>query len=226
VHREEETSMSVADTIRVMIVDDHSMVRRGLAAYLTSEPDIELVGEAGDGRAALELCAVLEPDVILMDLVMPELDGVEATRIICKKWPKVRVLALTSFQEADFVREALQAGAIGYQLKNISGSALAEAIRSAHAGRTTLAPEAARALLEPSAMEPLPDYDLTIREHEVLSLLVRGLSNAEISQELSVSQSTVKAHVSNILSKMGASSRAEAVSLAIRHGLTGRSLEP
>ncbi len=218
--------MSDTDTIRVMIVDDHSMVRRGLVAYLTSEPDIELVGEAGDGRRALELCAVLQPDVILMDLVMPELDGVEATRIICKRWPKVRVLALTSFQEADFVREALQAGAIGYQLKNISGSALAEAIRSAYAGRSTLAPEAARALVESSETEPLPDYDLTIREYEVLGLLVRGLSNAEISQELSVTQSTVKAHVSNILSKMGASNRAEAVSLAIRHKLTGRPLQP
>jgi NarL family two-component system response regulator LiaR len=209
-----------------MIVDDHSMVRRGLAAYLTSEPDIELVGEAGDGCAALELCAQLQPDVILMDLVMPELDGVEATRIISKRWPKVRVLALTSFQEADFVREALQAGAIGYQLKNISGGALAEAIRTAHAGRSTLAPEAVQALLEPSASEPFPDYDLTPREYEVLGLLVQGLSNAEISQELSVTHSTVKAHVSNILSKMGASSRAEAVSLAIRHRLTGRSLRP
>jgi NarL family two-component system response regulator LiaR len=209
-----------------MIVDDHSMVRRGLAAYLSSEPDIELVAEAGNGRAALELCAQLQPDVVLMDLVMPELDGVEATRIIHKRWPKVRVLALTSFQEADFVREAIQAGAIGYQLKNISGSALAEAIRTAHAGRSTLAPEAARALLEPSTMEPLPDYDLTLREYEVLGLLVQGLSNTEIAQELSVTHSTVKAHVSNILSKMGASSRAEAVSLAIRHKLTGRPPQP
>jgi NarL family two-component system response regulator LiaR len=218
--------MSVPGTIRVMIVDDHSMVRRGLAAYLSSEPDIDLVAEAGDGRAALELCAHLQPDVILMDLVMPVLDGVEATRIICKRWPNVRVLALTSFQEAGFVRDALQAGAIGYQLKNISGSALVEAIRAAHAGRSTLAPEAARALLEPSADKPLPDYDLTPREYEVLGLLVQGLSNTEISQELSVTHSTVKAHVSNILSKMGASSRAEAVSLAIRHKLTGRPLQP
>jgi NarL family two-component system response regulator LiaR len=218
--------MSESGTIRVMIVDDHSMVRRGLAAYLSSEPGIELVAEAGDGRAALELCAQLQPDVILMDLVMPELDGVEATRIVCKRWPKVRVLALTSFQEADFVRDALQAGAIGYQLKNISGGALADAIRNAHAGRSTLAPEAARVLLEGSATEPVPDYDLTSREYEVLGLLVQGLSNAEISRELSVTHSTVKAHVSNILSKMGASSRAEAVSLAIRYRLTGRSLSP
>jgi NarL family two-component system response regulator LiaR len=218
--------MSAPRTIRVMIVDDHSMVRRGLAAYLSSEPDIELVAEAGNGRAALELCAQLQPDVILMDLVMPELDGVEATRIIHKRWPKVRVLALTSFQEADFVREALQAGAIGYQLKNISGSALAEAIRTSHAGRSSLAPEAAQVLREPSVVEPLPDFDLTPREYEVLGLLVQGLSNTEISQELSVTHSTVKAHVSNILSKMGASSRAEAVSLAIRHKLTGRPLQP
>jgi NarL family two-component system response regulator LiaR len=218
--------MSAPRTIRVMIVDDHSMVRRGLAAYLSSEPDIELVAEASNGRAALELCAQLQPDVILMDLVMPELDGVEATRIIHKRWPKVRVLALTSFQEADFVREALQAGAIGYQLKNISGSALAEAIRTAHAGRSSLAPEAAQVLLETSVVEPRPDYGLTPREYEVLGLLVQGLSNTEISQELSVTHSTVKAHVSNILSKMGASSRAEAVSLAIRHKLTGRPLQP
>jgi NarL family two-component system response regulator LiaR len=217
--------MSASGIIRVMIVDDHSMVRRGLAAYLSSEPDIELVAEAGNGRAALELCAELQPDVILMDLVMPELDGVEATRIIHKRWPKVRVLALTSFQEADFVREALQAGAIGYQLKNISGSALAEAIRTAHAGHSSLAPEARQALLEGSATEPLPDYDLTPREYEVLGLVVQGLSNTEISRELSVTHSTAKAHVSNILSKMGASSRAEAVSLAIRHKLTGRPLQ-
>jgi NarL family two-component system response regulator LiaR len=218
--------MSEREQIRVMIVDDHSMVRRGLAAYLSSEPDIELVAEAGNGRTALELCAQLQPDVILMDLVMPELDGVEATRIVRKRWPKVQVLALTSFQEADFVREALQAGAIGFQLKNISGSALAEAIRTAHAGRSTLAPEARQALLEGSGAEPVPDYDLTSREYEVLGLLVQGMSNAEISLELSVTHSTVKAHVSNILSKMGASSRAEAVSLAIRYRLTGRSLRP
>ena len=214
--------MSTPEPIRVMIVDDHSMVRRGLAAYLTSEPEIELVGEAGDGRTALELCQQLQPDVILMDLVMPELDGVEATRIISQRWPRVRVLALTSFQEADFVRDALQAGAIGYQLKNISGGALAEAIRTAHAGRSTLAPEAVQALLEPSTAEPVPTYDLTPREYEVLRLLVQGLSNAEISQELGVTRSTVKAHVSNILSKMGASSRAEAVSLSIRHKLIGK----
>jgi NarL family two-component system response regulator LiaR len=149
--------------IRVMIVDDHDMVRRGLVAYLEDELGLELVGEAGDGREALQICNQVRPDVVLMDLVMPELSGAEATRIIRDRWPQVQVIALTSFQEKDLVQDALGAGAISYLLKNVSGQDLVEAIRAAHAGRSTLAPEAVQALIRPTTQKPDPGYDLTPR---------------------------------------------------------------
>jgi NarL family two-component system response regulator LiaR len=202
-----------------MIVDDHGMVRRGLAAYLRNEVDLELVDEARDGREAVEACARAQPDVILMDLIMPEMGGVAATRLIRERWPQVQVVALTSFQEQELVRDALQAGAIGYLLKNVTGEDLAAAIRAAHAGRSTLAPEAIQALVQPPAAEPIHEYGLTPREREVLALLVKGLSNPQIAERLVVSRSTVKAHVSNILSKLGVSNRAEAIALAIEHSL-------
>jgi NarL family two-component system response regulator LiaR len=212
--------MTASDPIRVLIVDDHSMVRRGLVAYLRAERDLEMVGEAGDGEEALAMCEEAQPDVVLMDLVMPRMDGAEATRAIRRRWPEMQVIALTSFQEADYVRDALQAGAIGYLLKNISGEDLADAIRSAHAGRSTLAPEAVKALVKPVRTDPFtPGYDLTPREREVLGLLAEGLTNAQIAQRLAVSHATVKAHVSNILSKLGVSNRGEAVAVAIKHNL-------
>jgi NarL family two-component system response regulator LiaR len=154
-----------------------------------------------------------------MDLVMPEMDGTTATRLILEKWPEVRVLALTSFQEKDLVREVLQAGAIGYLLKNVTVDELAEAVRGAYAGRSTLAPEAAEALIQTAARQPERDYDLTPREQEVLALLVEGLSNPDIAERLSVSRSTARAHVSNILSKLEVSNRAEAIALALRQKL-------
>jgi NarL family two-component system response regulator LiaR len=212
-------SMTERNPIHVMIVDDHGMVRRGLAAYLVNERDIELVGEARDGREAVDICEQVQPDVILMDLVMPELGGAAATRIIRERWPQVQVIALTSFQERDLVQDALQAGAISYLLKNVSGADLAEAVRAAHAGRSTLAPEAIQALIQPAEPDSIPDYDLTPREREVLDLLVKGLTNPEIANRLVISRSTVKVHVSSILSKLGVSNRAEAIAMAIEHRL-------
>jgi NarL family two-component system response regulator LiaR len=218
--------MSSDNPIRVMIVDDHSMVRRGLSSILKVNRQLTLVGEASNGQEALEVCEQVRPNVILMDLVMPEMSGAEATRLIREQCPEVQVIALTSFQEKELVREALQAGAISYLLKNVSADDLAAAIREAHAGRSTLAPEAIQALIQvdvPSLIqaEALPDsYGLTPREHEVLALMVEGLSNPDIAERLVVSRSTAKAHVSNILSKLGVSNRAEAISLALQHHLT------
>ena len=211
--------MSRSNPIRVMVVDDHGMVRRGLVAYLEEEPGLELVGEAADGEEAVQLCEQLLPDVILMDLVMPELGGVDATRSIRKRWPQVQVIALTSFQDKELVQEALQAGAISYLLKNVSGSNLVEAIRAAYAGRATLAPEAIDVLIQPAASEPTPDYELTPRERDVLALLVEGLTNREIAGRLGISRSTVKVHVSNILSKLDVSSRGGAINIAIQNRL-------
>ena len=211
--------MNEMNPIRVMIVDDHDMVRRGLAAYLEDEVGLELVGVAADGREVVQICDQVRPDVVLMDLVMPELSGAEATRIIRDRWPQVQVIALTSFQEEDLVQDALGAGAISYLLKNVSGEDLVEAIRAAHAGRSTLAPEAVQALIRPTTQKPDPGYDLTPRERDVLALLVEGLTNAEIAGRLGVSRSTIKVHMSNILSKLGVSSRGEAIGVAIRHKL-------
>jgi NarL family two-component system response regulator LiaR len=211
--------MSASNPIRVMIVDDHGMVRRGLAAFLRVFADLELVGEARNGTQAIHVCEQVRPDVILMDLVMPEMDGTAAARMIREQYPHVQVIALTSFQEKELVRDALRAGAISYLLKNVSADDLAEAIRAACAGRSTLAPEALQALVQADDQEPTPGHDLSDREREVLALLVEGLSNPEIAARLSVSRSTAKAHVSNILSKLGVSNRAEAVALAVQHNL-------
>ncbi len=209
------------NTIRVMLVDDHDMVRRGLATFLMAKPDLELVGEAADGLEAVEVCAEVKPDVILMDLVMPGLDGASATRAIRQQFPEVQVIALTSFQEKQLIRDALQAGAIGYLLKNVSVEELTAAIRSAHAGQSALAPEAIQALLqdETDEADSVPDYSLTPREMEVLVLLVEGLSNRQIAERLVVSRATAKAHVSHILAKLSVSNRAAAITLALRHKL-------
>jgi two-component system, NarL family, response regulator LiaR len=211
--------MSEARPIRVLLVDDHRMVREGLAVFLQVSDDLELAGEAEDGAEAVEQCERLQPDVVLMDLKMPRMDGATATRLITERFPGIRVVALTSFQEEGLVESALQAGAISYLLKNVSAEALGEAIRSAAAGRPTLAPEAAQDLVRSATKGPQPGSDLTPREREVLGLMVRGMSNKEIAQDLVVSQSTAKFHVSRILAKLGASGRTEAVTIALHHGL-------
>lgn len=207
------------EPIRVMIVDDHAVVRSGLAAFLLVYDDLELVAEAGSGAEALHLCPEKQPHVVLMDLVMPEMDGAATTRAIKEMCPQVQVVALTSFREEELVQGALQAGAIGYLLKNVAADDLAEAIRAAYAGRPTLAPEATQALIHAATRPPEVHYDLTPRELDVLALVVQGLNNGEIAEKLVVSQSTVKFHVSSILSKLGVSSRTEATAVAMQHQL-------
>jgi len=211
--------MTEPNRIRVLIVDDHAVVRSGLAAFLLAYDDLELVGEAASGEEAVRLCERARPDVVLMDLVMPGMDGVATTRAIRQRCPQVQVIALTSFREEELVRGALQAGAISYLLKNVSADELADAIRKAHAGRPTLAPEAAQVLIQATRKPPTPGHDLTPREQEVLALMVQGLRNPEIAERLVVSRSTVKFHVSSILSKLGVASRTEAVALALQHRL-------
>ncbi len=205
--------------IRVMLVDDHPMVRRGLATFLKVFDDLELAGEASSGQEAVELCEQLHPDVVLMDMVMADMDGAAATRMIRKKSPSIQVIALTSFKEGILIQSALQAGAIGYLLKDVSADELVQAIRAAHAGRSTLSPEAAQALVLAASQPPVPGLDLTDREREVLALMIEGLNNTQIAAKLTVSPSTVKSHVSNILSKLGVAGRTEAVTLALRNHL-------
>jgi NarL family two-component system response regulator LiaR len=212
--------MSETSPIRVILVDDHAMLRKGLRFFLAGFDDLELVGEAASAKEAIRLCAELEPDVVLMDMIMPDMDGAAATQVIRQQTPGTQVIALTSFQEEDLIERALEAGAISYLLKNVSAQALAEAIRQAHAGHSTLAPEATEALIKATRQRASQhDYGLTEREQEVLSLLVEGLSNAEIADRLVVSVATVKFHVRGILSKLGVSSRTEAVALAWQQNL-------
>lgn len=207
----------LSSPIRVMLVDDHKMVRRGLAAFLQAYDDLQLAGEAENGEAAIQLCAETHPDVILMDMLLPGLDGAATTRAIRQQFPQVQVIALTSFKEGKLVREALEAGAIGYLLKDVSADELAEAIRAAYAGRATLSPEAAQSLVRAASQPTSPGLDLTDREREVLILMVEGLNNTQIAERLTVSPSTIKSHVSNILAKLGVASRTEAVTLALRN---------
>jgi NarL family two-component system response regulator LiaR len=205
--------------IRVLLVDDHAVVRGGLAAFLLAYDDLELAGEASGGEEAIGMAEEHCADVVLMDLVMPGMNGAEATAAIREKCPHVQVIALTSFPEEDLVSGVLKAGAIGYLLKNVTAEELAGAIRAAHAGRPTLSPEATQALIAANAGGRKPGDDLTGREREVLSLMAEGMSNSAIAETLVVSMSTVKFHVSSILAKLGVESRTEAVALALREGL-------
>ena len=210
--------MDAGRPIRVMIVDDHAVVRSGLSAFLLAYDDLEHVGDAAGGAEAVSQCMSLRPDVVLMDLVMPDVDGAEATRRIKEACPEVQVIALTSYKEDDLVQGALKAGALSYLLKNVTADELADAIRKAHAGRPTLAPEAAQVLIK-AATEPAQEEGLTSRELEILRLMVHGDSNPDIAEKLFVSRSTVKFHVSNILMKLGTATRTEAVAVAVQRKL-------
>jgi NarL family two-component system response regulator LiaR len=211
--------MTQSDPIRVMIVDDHKVVRSGLSAFLMAYDDLELVAEADSGERALSLCHHAKPDVVLMDLVMPRMNGAEATEAILKSCPDMKVIALTSYKDQALVEGALKAGAIGYLLKNVEADDLAKAIRQAYAGQPTLAPEAAQVLIQASRQPYKPGIDLTEREREVLSLLVEGRTNPEIANFLVITKSTVKFHVSSILHKLQVSTRTEAVAKALQEGL-------
>jgi NarL family two-component system response regulator LiaR len=202
-----------------MIVDDHAVVRSGLSAFLLAFDDLEQVGEAASGEEAVDLCGQARPDVVLMDMLMPGMGGVAATQAIREQYPSTQVVVLTSFGEQERVQAALKAGAIGYLLKDATAEELVSAIRNAVAGKPSLAPEAARALIQATTQPESPGYDLTERELEVLALMIEGLRNPVIAERLVVSQSTVKFHVSSILSKLGATTRTEAVALAVQHNL-------
>ncbi|HEU5098891.1 MAG TPA: response regulator transcription factor, partial [Roseiflexaceae bacterium] len=199
--------MTELDRVRVMIVDDHAVVRSGLAAFLQAFDDLELAGEAASGQDAVRVYQDVHPDVVLMDLVMPDMDGAVATRAIRKQRPQTQVIALTSFRDEERVQAVLQAGAIGYLLKSVSADELATAIRAAHAGRPTLAPEVAQTLIDVITQPRAPGHDLTPRERDVLALMVGGLSNTEIADQLVISRSTVKFFVSSILAKLRVTSR-------------------
>lgn len=207
------------DTIRILLVDDHAVVRSGLSKFLLINEDFELVGEASDGAEAIQMAALYQPDVVLMDLMMPGVDGVTATREICRKYPKTRVVVLTSFSEQNMIQGALQAGATSYLQKNVSAADLARAIRSAYDGRMTLSPEATQVLAQSVTQPHLPESHLTERELDVLGCMVEGLNNNEIASRLFVSLGTVKFHISNIFQKLGVNSRVEAVKLAIERKL-------
>jgi len=209
--------MNTSQTIRVMLVDDHNVVRSGLATFLRAYEDLELVEEARNGLEAVNLCHRKKPDVILMDLMMPEMDGIAATRAILADYPEIKIIAMTSFDEEELVHGVLAAGAISYLLKNVTSDELAAAIRAASLGKSTLSPEAARVLVQATRPTKQPWLELTEREMEVLNLVVQGQSNRQIADAMFVSVATVKAHVSSILSKLQLSSRAEAIAYAIRH---------
>jgi NarL family two-component system response regulator LiaR len=211
--------MSESKRIRVLIVDDHPMVRSGLGDFILTYDWMELVGEAQDGVEAVEFCATHEVDVVLMDVVMPRMDGSEATRRIKALGKPVKVIILTSFHERDQIRQALEAGATSYLLKNISAEELSEAVRAAQGGFSTLAPEATKVLLHADLQGPSVGFDLTNREREVLALLVKGETNLEISNHLAISKSTTKYHLVSLLSKLRAKNRVEAVTIALEHRL-------
>jgi NarL family two-component system response regulator LiaR len=214
----------MAEAIRVLVVDDHAVVREGLRTFLDLQDGIEIVGEAGDGEAAIREAERLRPDVILMDLVMPRLDGVGAMRELRRRLPASRVIVLTSFTQDERLLPAIQAGAAGYLLKNVEPAELARAVRAAHSGGTMLDPTVASRLVEaiaqPAGEEPRER--LTAREREVLSLIALGRSNKRIALELGIAEKTVKTHVGHLLAKLDVPDRTQAALLAVREGLGER----
>ena len=212
--------MTETEVIKVMIVDDHPIIRDGLKSVLLIDDNMELAGEAGNGREALARCQESRPDVILMDIVMPGMDGLQTTRKILGQFPDIKIVVLTTFAQENLVHEALESGAVGYLLKNTPADTVISAIHSAYAGESVLAPEATQALIQARTRGQKLGDDLSTREKEVLALLVEGLSNNEIAERLVISPGTVRHHVSACIAKLGASNRTHAAALAVEHGLT------
>ncbi len=211
--------MTDSNRIRILVVDDHKVVRKGLRTFIAVHDDLLLVGEAGNGDEAVEQCAALLPDVVLMDLKMPVMDGPTAIGHIRARFPDVAIIALTSFDDDTLAQQALEAGAIGYLFKDVEEDELMSAIRLASQGRGVVAPEAMQALVARTRDEDDYAVDLTTREQETLVLVARGLTNPQIAARLSISVSTVNFHVHNVLDKLGAKTRTEAVVIAAREGL-------
>jgi two-component system, NarL family, response regulator LiaR len=211
--------MTEAQAIKVMIVDDHPIVRDGLKNMLLAFDDLILVGAAGDGDEALACCAQKQPDVILMDIIMPGMDGIAATRAVLKEYPQMKIIMLTSSVDESTVQNALAAGAAGFLLKNATIHKMAEAIRSVYAGQPVLSPEATTALIHAKTGPLKPGHDLSKREYEVLALIVEGLNNEEIAERLVISTATARHHVSACLQKLGAANRAQAAVMATKYHL-------
>jgi NarL family two-component system response regulator LiaR len=214
--------MVEAKTIRVLIVDDHPLVRDGLKNALLITDDMEVIGEATSGEAAVLQCQQRTPDVVLMDIAMPGMNGIEATRKIASQFPAVKIVMLTTFLEDDFIQQALTAGAIGFLLKNTPADSVIGAIRAAHSGESVLSSEATQALIKMQTGSLSLGHDLSPREKEVLALMIEGLTNDEIAEQLVISLGTVRHHVSACISKLGAANRTHAVALAVEHQLTQR----
>ncbi|MDR4985495.1 DNA-binding response regulator [Bacillus cereus] len=208
--------------IKVLLVDDHEMVRMGVSAYLSTQPDIEVVGEAENGKKGSELALQLRPDIILMDLVMDEMDGVEATRAIIQEWPEAKIVVVTSFLDDEKLYPVIEAGATSYLLKTSRASDIADAVRATYDGETVLEPKVTGKMMSRMRQkkeQPLHE-ELTEREYEILLLIAEGKSNQEVADELFIALKTVKTHVSNILNKLNVSDRTQAVIYAFRHQLT------
>ncbi|MDX2137528.1 MAG: response regulator transcription factor [Chloroflexota bacterium] len=211
--------MTAEKCIRIVLADDHDMVRKGLRALLEQYQDLEIVGEAKDGQAVVDVCRRFQPDVLLLDMLMPRQNGIDALPALRQHCPDMNILALTSFDDADTVQQAIKGGAIGYLMKNVSGNELATAIRKAQMGQSTLSPEAAQVLIRATTQPLQIGHDLTERERGVLALMKEGLNNRQIAERLVISSSTVKNHVSSILSKLSTVSRTQAVAVAVEHNL-------
>ncbi len=209
----------MTDPIRIVVIDDHAKVHMSIEAALAAFEDLDLVAHGSNGREALQLCMEYRPDVVLMDVIMPGMNGIEATQAIHAQLPEIKILALSSFQDDEAVRAMLQVGAVGYVLKTASIDDLAQTIRTAHSGKLVFSPEVMHVLLNPPPDNPPQDFGLTSREREVLRLLVNGLNNAEIAEALTISLSTTKFHVSSIFAKLGVTNRVEAVALAVEKRL-------
>lgn len=207
--------------IRVIFVDDHEMVRIGVSAYLSAQPDIEVVGEASDGKEGVDLALELRPDIILMDLVMKEMDGIEATSKIIEKWPEAKIIIVTSFLDDEKVYPALEAGATSYMLKTSKASEIADAVRHTYQGQSVLEPEVTGKMMMKMRQknQHFPHEELTSREMEILLLMAEGKTNQEIADGLFIALKTVKTHVSNILSKLQVQDRTQAVIYAFKHSL-------